>query len=108
MVARKRESEPQDMRVEAGRQMGCWIGRNQSRPCDSRRQTQIDIEASPIARKGAHDIGHHHYQGGALRRLLIHAIENPEERDHEKAAADPEQPAKQPGYPTEAHRSRDA
>jgi hypothetical protein len=33
--------------------------------------------------------------------LLIHAIEEPQQRDHEKAAADPKQPAKQTGHRTE-------
>jgi len=37
-----------------------------------------------------------------LRSLLIHPIEKPEERDHEKPAADSKQPAKQTGHPTEA------
>src|SRR5580693_8685982 len=73
------EGEPQDMRVEAGRQTGCRIGRNQSRPGDSRGHAQIDAEASLILRKCPEDIGHYHYQGGALRRLLIHAIEKPED-----------------------------
>jgi hypothetical protein len=49
---KKSEGKPQDMRVEAGRQTGCRIGRNQSRPGDGRRHAQIDAEASPIARKG--------------------------------------------------------
>src|SRR5215469_12945113 len=40
---------------------GCRIGRDQSRPGDGRRHAQIDAEASPIARKCPHDIGHHHY-----------------------------------------------
>jgi hypothetical protein len=47
-------------------------------------------------------LGHYHYQGGALRRLLIHAIEEPKQRDHEKSTANPEQPTEQPGHPTEA------
>jgi hypothetical protein len=70
--------------------MGCRIGRNQSRPGDSRRHTQIDAEPPLIPRKRPDDIGHHHYQGGALRRLLIHAIEKPEQRDHKKPTADSE------------------
>src|SRR5262249_14266353 len=96
------------MRVEAGRQMGCWIGRYQSRPGDGRRQPHVDAEASPITRKGPHDIGHYHYQDSALRRLLIHAIEKPQQGDHEKATADPKQSPKQPGHPTEARCGGDA
>ena len=52
------EGKPQDMRVQAGRQTGCRIGRNQSRPGNGRRHTHIDTEASPIARKCPHDQRH--------------------------------------------------
>ena len=90
------------MRVESGRETGCRIGRNQSRPGDGRGHAQIDAEASLISRKCPEDIGHYHYQGGTLRRLLIHAIEEPKQRDHEKSTANPEQPTEQPGHPTEA------
>ena len=90
------------MRVESGRETGCRIGRNQSRPGDGRGHAQIDAEASLISRKCPEDIGHYHYQGGALRRLLIHAIEEPKQRDHEKSTANPEQPTEQPGHPTQA------
>ena len=90
------------MRVEAGRQTGCRIGRNQSRPGDGRGHAQIDAEASLISRECPEDIGYYHYQGGALRRLLIHAIEEPKQGDHEKSTANPEQPTEQPGHPTEA------
>jgi hypothetical protein len=90
------------MRVEAGRETGCRIGRNQSRPGDGRGHAQIDAEASLISRKCPEDIGHYHYQGGALRRLLIHAIEKPKQRDHKKPTPDSEQPAKQTSHPTEA------
>src|SRR5215472_5896066 len=72
------EGEPQDMRVEAGRETGCRVSGNQSRPGYSRRHAHIDAEASLVLRKCPQDIGHHHYQGGALRGLLIHAIEKPE------------------------------
>jgi hypothetical protein len=90
------------MRVEAGRETGARIGCNQSRPGDRRRHAQIETEASVVLRKCPEDIGHHHYQGGALRRLLIHAIEEPKQRYHKEATADSEQPAKKTGHPTEA------
>jgi len=90
------------MRVEAGRQTGCRIGRNQSRPGDSRGHAQIDAEASLISRKCPEDIRHYHYQGRALRRLLIHALEKPKQRDHKKPTPGSEQPAKQTSHPTEA------
>jgi hypothetical protein len=90
------------VRVEAGRQTDCRIGRNQSRPGDGRGHAQVDAEASPIARECPHDIGHHHYQDGALRGLLIHAIEKPQQRDYEKATADPKQSPEQTGHPAEA------
>jgi len=90
------------MRVEAGRETGCRVSGNQSRPGYRRRHAHIDAEASLVLRKCPQDIGHHHYQGGALRSLLIHAIEKAEEGDHEKPAADSKQPAKQTGHPTEA------
>ena len=54
---------------------------------------KIDAEASLIPRKRPENIGHYHYQGSAPRRLLIHAIEEPEQRDHEKSTANPEQPS---------------
>src|SRR6516162_831575 len=44
------EGEPQEMGVEAGRETGCRIGRNQSRPGDGRRHAQINAEAPPISR----------------------------------------------------------
>ena len=90
------------MRVEASRETGCRIGRNQSRPGDGRGHAQIDAEASLISRKCPENIGHYHYQGGALRRLLIHAIEEPKQGDHKEATANPEQPTEQTSHPTEA------
>src|SRR5258708_4081886 len=96
------------MRVEAGRETAARIGRNQSRPGDRRRHAQIETEASVVLRKCPEDIGHHHYQGGALRRLLIHAIEEPKQRYHKEATADSEQPAKKTGHPTQARYRGDA
>src|SRR5215472_448305 len=52
------EGEPQDMRVEAGRETGCRVGGNQSRPGYSRRHAHIDAEASLVPRKCPNDIGH--------------------------------------------------
>ena len=43
------------------------------------------------------DIGNYHYHGGALLRLLIHAIEKSEQRDHKK----PTGHSKQSRHPTE-------
>jgi len=85
-----REGESQDMGVEAGGETGSRIGRNQRRPGDGRGHAKIDAEASLIPRKCPQDIGHYHYQGSALGRLLIHAIEEPKQRDHEKSTANPE------------------
>jgi hypothetical protein len=48
------------------------------RPSDGCRHAQIDAEPPLIPRKRPDDIGHHHYQGGTLRSLLIHAREKPE------------------------------
>ena len=61
------EGESQDMGVEAGRETGSRIGRNQRRPGDGRGHAKIDAQASLILRKCPEDIGHYHYQGGALR-----------------------------------------
>ena len=72
------EREPQDTRVEAGRETGSRVSGNQSRPGYSRRHAKIDAEASLVPRKCPQDIGHDHHQRGALRSLLIHPIEKPE------------------------------
>jgi len=88
------------MRVEAGRETGARIGRNQSRPGDSRGHAQIDAEASLILRKCPEDIGHHHYQGGALRRLLIHAIEETKAAVSQgKPPPTPNSPPRRPAIP---------
>src|SRR5262249_35997654 len=56
--------------------------------------SHLDDDALPVFPETENDVGNDHEQHGALRRMLVHAVQQSQHRNRHQTATDAEQPAK--------------
>ena len=72
-----------------------WIGRGRRGQREGRADPQIDPDPPAIAPQTEQHIRDDHDENRPLRHLLVQPIGEPQQRDREHAAADPEQAPEQ-------------